>query len=491
MLVRHTRPTLACHRLFHSTQKAGFALPIAIALGLVMIAFAGTSILVAQNARNTAIQRRESGASLLVGDGAISRALLELEKPNNSVLLIRNYDPIDSTTGKNYLGPDGISKSGDESTTAINQWTGYDPSSAPCFQQLGSVAPNLALMGSIGANETYTIRAYRYDKQKKLGTLVVEGSYKGQLSLISVTLTITPILDDFPGIFAINYTDPMTGRVILRGRNILGRNGNIYYGPAGSADTSLTSISAPGDTTRPKYLAALWSGALDGNTGDRIEGKMFACRLFPSIPLTPQGQNLGLINTTRTLSGSAGVITYYQITGINLSNNDTLTIDTTAGPVYLYILPNAGQIILHHTAKILNVRTDGQPPKVGDLRIMNLGDYTAYTRLYDQSCIQNAFLYIKGDDLQLLSSGPGCPGGRNTNFEGVAWVEELYSSKNNASNQYVNTYDPGVMNALVTSGSTSGIAVPDDVSSLSDLLEYIDWPARYRYGAIKNWQRVK
>jgi hypothetical protein len=68
------------------------------------------------------------------------------------------------------LGADGASKSGDESTTAVDQWTGYDPSGAPCFQQLGRNAPNIALTGTIGANETYTIRAYRYDKQNQQGT---------------------------------------------------------------------------------------------------------------------------------------------------------------------------------------------------------------------------------------------------------------------------------------------------------------------------------
>ncbi|MGB8701165.1 MAG: hypothetical protein WCD18_17265 [Thermosynechococcaceae cyanobacterium] len=41
-----------------------------------------------------------------------------------------------------------------------------------------------------------------------------------------------------------------------------------------------------------------------------------------------------------------------------------------------------------------------------------------------------------------------------------------------------------------TTNVSSGIAVPSDVSSLTDLLKYVDWPIRYRYEAIKNWQRV-
>jgi hypothetical protein len=56
-------------------QKAGFALPLAMMLGLIMLAIAGTTLLVAQGDRNNAVQRKTSGASLLVSDSAISRAL--------------------------------------------------------------------------------------------------------------------------------------------------------------------------------------------------------------------------------------------------------------------------------------------------------------------------------------------------------------------------------------------------------------------------------
>jgi hypothetical protein len=51
----------------------------------------------------------------------------------------------------------------------------------------------------------------------------------------------------------------------------------------------------------------------------------------------------------------------------------------------------------------------------------------------------------------------------------------------------------GVINGgrtLSGPGGTSGISVPDDVSSLSDFLIYTNWPARYRFGGIQ-WQRVR
>jgi hypothetical protein len=486
MLVKCICSILDRHRFYASSKNSGFALPIAIALGLVMIAFAGTSLLVAQNDRNNAVQRRASGASTLVSDGAIARALLELSKPNNDVLLVRNYDPIDSKTGKNYLGADATAKSGDESAATVDQWTGYDPSSTSCFQQLGRGAPSIALTGTIGVNETYSIRAYRYDKQNKIGTLLVEGNYKGQSSLVAVTLSIEPVLDDFPGVLLKNNGVHWDGKLALRNRSILGRIGNVYYAPLSSADPSLVGSSAPKDSTRLSYLNAIWSGPNDGSTSDTVEGKLFACQLKPTVPVVPQGTILGNVDTTLTLSGTSGKITHYQVQNINLFNNHTLTVDTTHGPVYLYI--SGGMISLKNTAKILNIRTDGQPPKVGDLRIMGLGDNAI--RFADTTCIQNAFVYLPSDQMEIFTSGSGCPGGNNANFEGVAWVEELLFSKNAASNRDVHLYWTNVQNTTVTPAAKSGIAVPDDVSSLTDLIDYIDWPARYRYGSVKNWQRV-
>lgn len=488
MLVKRIFLILGCRRSCTLAQTTGFALPIAIALGLVMIAFAGTSILVAQGDRNNAVQRRATGASLLVSDGAVSRALMELSKPENSMLLVRNYDPIDSKTGKNYLGADGIPNSGDEGSTATDQWTGYDPSGAACFQQLRRGAPNIALTGVMGTDETYRIRAYRYDKQKKLGTLLVEGIYRGQSSLVAVTLSIEPDLDDFPGLATFSFSLPHQGLFALRGRSLLGRNSNAYYPPLTSANPSLTGVSKVGDSTRPDYLTALWSGPSDGSTTDTVEGKLFACDLTPSVPRIPQGTSLGDITKDQTISGSAGGVTYYQVNSISLNKTQTLNVDTTAGSVYLYLMN--GEITLRDTAKILNIRTDGQPPRVGDLRIFVMQNWDGIV-LYDQSCLQNAFVYSPGDSLVLLTKAAGCPGGMNTNFEGVAWTQTIASAKNNAANRNIIEQEhTALINNTVTSGATSGIAVPDDLTSLADLLEYIDWPARYRYGAIKNWQRV-
>jgi hypothetical protein len=484
-------------------QQTGFALPMAIALGMTMLALASLNLLVAQGNRNKAVQRQSSGASILVSDSALARALLQLSKPNNSELLVRNYDSINAATNQTYLGADGIPKNGDETGTAVDEWTGYNPSGSPCAQQIGRTAPNVALTGTVGTNETYTIRAYRYDKTKKTGTLLVEGIYKGQSALVAVTLSIKPVLDEFPGVLLFDSTPTdswMGGVLALRGRQILGSKGNVYYVSSNSADPSLTGISKPGDLTRPNYLKALWSStANDGASADTIEGKIFACRLLPNIPANSGGVYKSVINTSTTLSGTGGTApTRYKVDKIDLATNEILTVDTTGGPVEIEVtdMGSPGNnpyyaITLHDTAQILNTRTDGQSPRVGDLRILVRGN--SQTNLYDKTCIQDAFFYSPGDELRILTSGAGCPSGSNTNFEGVVWTQALLSSKNASGNRDVsylggntgNQYD-----TTITPGANSGIDVPDDVSSLSDLLEKVDWPVRYRYDIIQNWQRV-
>jgi hypothetical protein len=508
-----------------STQQ-GFALSLAMGLGLVMIAISITTIFVAQNDRQTALHRKEAGSGLFVAEGGTARMLAQFQKPNNSLLLVRNYDTIDPQTGKTYLGPDGVPNSGDEEIAEVDQWTGYDLSATPCFQLAGVGAPDFVKTGTMGAEGSYTLKAYRYDKEKHVGTLFIEGIHRGQESYIAVTFAVKPDLEDFPSVLTTNNL----GKPGLRGRDVVGSNGNVYYPPANSADASLIGRSMPGDTNRSSYLNAIWSGSLDGvnngvnssvsvedgdcddgcksvSTGvsrDPIEGKIFSCKLNPTIPIVPHGTNLKKIKDDKKnrLNGAAGGISYFQADSIKLKGKEkpgdtakeqnknstkSLTVDTTEGPVYLYV---HGPIELKEDAKIVNFRTDGKTPRVGDFRIMVVGDYPV--TLEDGACIQDVFLYNRTDDLNLFTTRSGCPSGKNASFEGVAWMESILSSKNNSGNRDI----PNPSNALdhnttITPNVTSGIAVPGDVSSLNDLIEYLDWPVRYRAGEIKSWQRVR
>ncbi len=517
----------------HSQQ--GFALPLAMGLGFVMLILGMTTVLVSQQSRTAAWQRRDSGAGLAVAEGGMARTLAQFSDPKNALLLNRNYDTINPDTGTTYLGPDGILDSGDEENSAIDEWTGYDPSSMPCHQLKDWGIPNFTTTGSMGNTGTYNLRAYRFDPQKQTGTFFVEASRDGSTMGVVITISVKPDLSEFPGIALVEPVgDPdwIAGILALRGREISGTYSNIYYHPAGSADPSLTGSAALGDHDRDSYLNAIWSSVgADGAAGDTVEGEIFACTLRPLIPKDLPTTVSGTFDSTSSSSGTAfvecieeictkhlepatgsghsntinssttlmgqggGVPTLYQIDTIDLSSNHTLSVDTTHGPVWIELINGGGKeevgISLRDTAKILNIRTDGRSPRVGDLRIMaRQSDQIA---LYDQTCIQDAFLWFPYDELRLLTTGPGCPSGRNTNIESVVWMEAILSSKNETTHRDVAYLDKGGENydTSTKTGVTSGIFVPEDMSSLNDLLPYINWPVRYQFGGVQQWQRVR
>lgn len=480
------------------SAQQGFALSFAIAIGLVVTAIGITTLFVAQSDRQMAQNRKESGSGLFVAEGGIARMLAQFSQPNNSLLTVRNVDSINPKTNKTYLGPDGIPNSGDEESVAIDEWTGYNPSNQPCLQEAELGAPNFVRTGAMGSAGSYTLRSYRYDTAKNSGTLLVEGIHQGRSSFITVTFSVTPDPVNFPGVVVFDIIPGdmwRAGVLALRGRQLLGRNSNVYYTPASSANPFLTGSSLPESPNRSNYLNAIWSNPiLDGAKSDTVQGKILACNLMATVPDGVKGTNLGVINTNTTLKGLGGEhFTLYQFNQIDLTHHETLTIDTTGGPVQLDFNGTLDPAIhLRGSAKIINIRTDGKPPRVGDLRILNRGH--SKTLLENITCIQNAFLYMPVDELRLFTSGPGCPGGRNTNVEGVIWAEAILSSKVSLVSRdvYYLMGNTGLeYNFTITPGATSGIAVPEDVSSLMDLNDVVNWPMRYRIGEIQRWQRVR
>jgi hypothetical protein len=435
-------------------HQQGFTLVMAMGLGLVMLLIATTLIAKAQQDQAIATARAKTNNSLAVSEGAMARVLAELTKPNNSVLLTWNYDPINPQTGKTYFGQDGILKNGDEETTAVNEWASI-PAGAACSS--GTTAPSVNYSGTIGTKGQYTLKAYRYHATHKTGTFLVEGKQETAVSHLVVTTAIHSAIESFPGVVS-------TDKLELLGRSILGSHGNVYYDPVVSYNPSLTGAAAPGEPARADYLNAIKSGANDGFTTDNVAGKIIACKLNPTYSDWPQGTSLGTLKNTQTFVSAGGDITYYQTNKIELKDNDIVTFDTTKGPIYLYV-DGAAQIM--DNAKIRNIRTDVAPPRVGDLRIIM--SVSQPFKVQDAACVQTAFIYSRRDKLELAGKADGCPSDGNSNIDGVVWMKGIFQ----------------------TSGDSSGIAVPDDVSSLSDILNSLNLPTKSKLSAVLSWQRVQ
>jgi hypothetical protein len=462
-------------------SNGGFALPIAFGFGLVMFAIASASILVAQGDRTTAWQRRESGSSFAAVEGGVARTLAQMHLPNNAVLLTRNYDP-NTNGGKNYLGPDGVPNTGDETTTNVNEWASYSPSAVSACGGTPLAAPNITYSSTIGASGNYTLRAYRYNSAQQTGTFLIEGTQGGARSYLAITLTIVPTDSNFPGILT-------TETAYVQGRRISGSNANLYFNPDAphSGNPGLTGSASRADASRAQYLSAIWAGTADGFNSDPLDGKLIACRATLTLSDTPPPGTIdkgNLKNSSLALSASGGGVTAYSIDELVLNNSDTLTIDTTAGQVNLYVTK---KFYMYGGSNIRNVRSDGQTPRVGDLRIFAIGGEGSEIGMFGTSCIQKAFVYNKESDLQIQTTGSSCVSGASV--EGVVWVEDLLSSRTKSPTRI----DPdGDDDITATPNATSGIVVPDDAStSLSDILSSVGITPQYRFGKIKNWQRVR
>ncbi|MBW4552892.1 MAG: hypothetical protein KME35_17540 [Aphanocapsa sp. GSE-SYN-MK-11-07L] len=432
-------------------RDQGFTLVVAMAIGVIMLLLTTTLITKAQQDQAISTTRSRTSNSLAVAEGGMARALTELIKAHNSVLLTRNYDPLNPSTSKTYFGPDGILNNGDEEGTAVNEWENI-PASSNCGT--GVTPPSITYTGAIGANGQYTLKAYRYNANNQTGTFLVEGKEKTGTSYLVVTTAISSVNQNFPGVVSAEKLE-------LLGRKISGSNGNVYYDPALSEAPGLTGSAAPGEPARGAYLNAIKTGSNDGFTTDNVSGKIIACKLALTLPASPQGTNLGSLDNTRTVLSTGG-ITNYRTDKIELKNNNIVDFDTTNGPIHLYV--NGSAQILDQ-AKIRNIRTDGKPPKVGDLRIIMSASQPF--KVQDQACVQTAFVYSRRDKLELAGKADGCGGSSNIN--GVVWMKEIST----------------------TSGDFSAIAVPEDVSSLADVLKSLNLMNRSKLSGVLKWQRVK
>ncbi|NJN24316.1 MAG: hypothetical protein HC810_07950 [Acaryochloridaceae cyanobacterium RL_2_7] len=465
---------------WQSSAMAGFAMPMAFALGLCMLALAATSILLAQDGRDSAALRRDSAASILVTDSAIAEVLAAFSAKENAVLLGRDYDPINPDTGTTYLGNDGIPNTGDETGTAINNWN-VAASDYDCATPLNLQDPTISLTNTLSVVSNYRILAYRFDESTMTGNLLVTGQHSGVSSHVHISLDLEEDTRDFPGIVA-------SETLYYQGRAATGRNSNFYFNPAESANTSLNGVAAPGDADRNDYLNAIWSGNLDGFASDSMQGAGIACALSYSFPYNPAGTYIGALNSPLSLGSTANVLTQYRLDGINLAGTDELTIDTTNGAVWLYV---NGLTILRNSAKIRNIRTDGQTPKVGDLRIFqkpSLGE-GASVILYDSPCLERVFIHAPGSDFHLLTNAGGCAGGTPTNVEGVVWARDIENSTNSASARpYNRNGDPDI--PIPAASLSAGIEVPEDLENIGDLIVSVNLPRRLTINGVTSWNNV-
>lgn len=362
--------------LKNRSSEQGFVIPIAVGMGLIMILIATTMIVRSQGDQVSASAQKATAQSLAVAEGGMTRTLFKLNQSNPDVssLMKRTYDPIDSSTGKTYLGLDGKANSGDELTVAVDEWTANLP---PC------TTTSDLLSGTIG-NSTYTVLAYRYDAATRIGTLLVKGRIStGNSSEARVQQTFS-VGSKAGSLIGVLGTDDIS----LGNNDIAGINGNVACTnttkcpvPSGSC-SSLTNISTN----------SVARDAIGAGPQADIGGKIFLGPLTtPSLPTMPTVWNGGgtAPTTAFTISNSGSPFDYtannttlvfprssdftshvagtpynYSVNNINASGfNITINTQTnattnpTGDPVYFWVSGNinmGGSSQLNHTASSTN-----------------------------------------------------------------------------------------------------------------------------------------
>lgn len=269
--------------LVSHSREQGFAVPIAIGLGFIILLIATTLIIRSQEDRVTASAQKATAQSLAVAEGGITRSLSTLKQLHKGAYFRLNYDSLNSTTAQTHLGPDAILNSGDEETTAVNQWSN-PPYTVPC-STANSSPPNL-VSGKMGTSGNYTIKAYRYRDPDgnprtgdETGHLLIEGTHRkaGSQIQVSIPITQTAIAGSFPGLSADNIN--------LGNNDVLKATGN--HGSAANVickDCILPSSGCDANEPTPAGL----NSAVGRGPNSKIDGKIFiGDPQLPPVPAPP------------------------------------------------------------------------------------------------------------------------------------------------------------------------------------------------------------
>ena len=439
----------------------GFALPLAMMLGLVMLAMAFLSVLAAQDGRDLAHSRLDGNANFIVTEGGVARSLDQLSSRNNSKFLTRSYDPINPATGKTFLGPDGILKSGDEESVAVNEWVNATNNCTG-----GATSASIAYSGTIGTNP-YTLQAYRYIPAQQQGNLLVVGGQVPQTSAVQISLSIassssTPI----PGLWIQDNDDSKISGGQLQTDiwdSTCSNNSN-----SGNV-ASLQGAQAP---IPPSNTPAVY------NVQPGVP--------FPTMPLAgatpPITGSAGtyalaqITNSTGTLPQSGdtpsnGVITYHvgNQTSIKLSGGNVLSLGTGNETIVLYLdggidlsggsslqLTSGSKLIVYARGK-LNLSGGSSTASItnnGSSSNVQIYNYTSDDITLSGGSVIKMFLFAPQSTVTFSGS---------SNLAGTMWS-----------------------NAWVGSGSSSITEVPLDLSQTP----VTGFPGKMQITGVTGWNKV-
>lgn len=427
-----------------NSREEGFALPIAIGFGLIMVLVALTLSIKSRDDQVSAISQKQTTTSATVAEGGIARTLGFLNH-NYPMLLRLDYDP------NSLLGTD-----------TPDEWSSLsDP--PPCFTGVNDLLAG-KIPTSAPAN-TYTVEAYRYSNPDgvvntgdETGTLIVKGhpTSSTAVSRIQQTMKVTQSSapGSFPGLLAQNIS--------LGNNDVLGAiSGNVVCTDAINCAVSVSEC-VNGQPTNDGLR-----DAIDALNNGVVQGQIYVQNMdWPMLPAVPSDaisvSITGPTSFPRTgdTLGSDGAY-HYQVSEIDLSGSDQVTIDTTSAPIYFYVsgdISMGGNTALAHTCSgtANNCGIYGSGLGSPD-RFHIYGNADDGDTFYDQEFTLNGGatatnVFIYAPDARMGING----GSSNPDINGAVWVREWDgSSSNNAEIRVPNAMQQLLSNAGVDVSSVS------------------------------------
>jgi hypothetical protein len=417
----------------------GFALPLAIGFGAMMLLVGTTMIVRSNDDRLISVRQKQTSESFSVAEGGISRSLA-LMNGNYEVLLRRSRDPLNSRTGKTYLGANHISDDGDGETTGIDEWGGI--TNVPCFDAAGISGALLSGIIGTGTTTNYNLLAYRYNAATRTGTMLVRGvGADGQSNAV---LQQSVRIDD------INSSDPMNFPGLLATDINLGNN-DVLGSVAGNVIcTSTVECPVPsnqcvaGQPTQDGLRQSI--GAQNNGV---VQGKIYVKDMtWPPLPQlspsAPRTANLSNINDSLTLprpgdtavTAPDGTEAYvYNVGSVSLSGNKTLTINSSDKPVYFFLTGNmsmSGNASLNHIPPTDRLQANGGDGAPERFRIY--GNPSDNNSANDQQLTlsggaNTANLFIYAPDATTGING----GSSNPDIRGAVWTKKWNGSSSNVA----------------------------------------------------------
>ena len=428
--------------LIRCYSKQGFALPIAMGLGLIMILIAATMMMRSQGDQVTASAQKNTAQNLTVAEAGIARTLSKLNLEQARPLLELAYDPdhlINSNTPDNqwasFTAPPLINSCDDTSKTA---------------SQLVPLTDNISSGASAG---TYNLLAYRYDSANQTGTLLLEGQTNNGLQANS-TIKVNLKID--------RYTPP-SGLGSMAAEDInLGQNDVI--GSISCTSRTLCPLSCTTNPTLSELRTAIGASSSNAVITNPTSPSLnpvinIGSVTLPSVPSVPAGitpSNLGAVTQNATplvIPSAAEIVTYtaagypagtpyyYSISSINRRPIHINTSVIGSTPVYLYISGNINQQGNDDIRPVLGL------PEPGQIRIY--GASTNGTLPTSQTFSMSGNACTMGID----GGGSGCSSGAaaGANIFGAAWVKTFNVTVGNGSNSGIFKEQSGLMSVLTSS----------------------------------------